>query len=38
MTYRSKGEVLRNTQSTFKKCTANNCIDVSVVKTKQDLS
>ena len=36
MTYRSKGEVLRNTQSTFKKCTANNCIDVSVVKTKQD--
>lgn len=37
MTQRSKGEVLRDTQSTFKSCTAENCIQVDPVKTTKDL-
>lgn len=32
MTQRSKGEVLRDTQNTFKHCTAKNCIDVQLCK------
>lgn len=36
MRQRSKGEVLRNTISTFKNCTSANCIQVDVVKTQKD--
>lgn len=36
MTFKSKGEALRATQSTFKQCTASNCVDVSLVKTQKD--
>lgn len=36
VTCRSKGELLRCTQSTFKSCTSANCIEVRLVKTKQD--
>lgn len=38
MTQRSKGEVLRDTQSTFKSCVAENCIQVDPVKTDKDLA
>lgn len=37
MTQRSKGEVLRDTQSTFKKCTAKNCIQVLLCKNPEEL-
>lgn len=37
MNQRSKGEVLRDTYSTFKHCTAENCIQVDPVKTDKDL-
>lgn len=36
MTFKSKGETLRATQSTFNQCTAPNCVDVSLVKTQKD--
>lgn len=35
--WRSKGEVLRDTQSSFKSCTAPNCIDVATTKNPQDI-
>lgn len=38
MTQRSKGEVLRDIQSTFRSCTAPNCIDVQVIKTQIDMT
>lgn len=38
MTQRSKGEVLRDVQSTFKSCTAPNCIDVQVIKSQIDMA
>jgi hypothetical protein len=37
MTCRSKGEVLRNTISTFKGCTADNCIKVIVASKPQEI-
>lgn len=38
LTQRSKGEVLRDTQSTFKQMASANCIQVDVVKTNEDLT
>lgn len=37
MKQRSKTEVLRDTVSTFKCCTSANCIQVDILKTKNDL-
>lgn len=37
MMQRSKGEVLRDTKSTFKCCTAENCIKVDIIKTQKDM-
>lgn len=37
MTQRSKGEVLRDVQSTFKNCTSANCIEVDNLKTTKDV-
>lgn len=37
MKQRSKGEVLRDTQSTFKESTSANCIQVDILKTNKDL-
>lgn len=37
MTQRSKGEVLRDTQNTFKKYTAPNCIEVLTTRNPQEL-
>lgn len=37
MTQRSKGEVLRDTQSTFKHCASANCIQVDILKTNDDV-
>lgn len=37
MSQRSKGEVLRDTQSTFSNCTAPNCIQVLTTKNPQEL-
>lgn len=36
MSQRSKGEVLRDTISSFKDCTSANCIQVDILKTKND--
>lgn len=36
MTQRSKTEVLRDTQSTFKHCASANCIQVDIIKTPDD--
>lgn len=38
MSQRSKGEVLRDVQSTFKHCASANCIQVDIVKTNDDLT
>lgn len=38
MRQRSRGEVLRDTQSTYKDCTAANCIEVDTIKTPQDMA
>lgn len=37
MRQRSKGEVLRDTQSTYKDCCAHNCIQVDCIRTPQDM-
>lgn len=38
MTQRSKGEVLRDTISSFKHCTADNCIQIDHVRTERDIA
>lgn len=35
--WRSKGEALRDTQSSFQKCTAPNCIEVKTTRNPQDI-